>query len=376
MQSGVNALKDEDFTVKFIRTGSKEIDKLIDLFNRLIDRLRVEKTRMEEQNYFLENLMKASPSGIIILDYDHKIAEMNTKAVEFTKIQGDWKNKSLSGLDSPILEEIDKLKSGDSKMLTWQGIEKYRCQVSHFIHKGFGRKFVLIEEISNELLEAEKQAYGKVIRMMAHEVNNSIGAVNSILQTVQAYAFPDPKENQDLKDSLIVAIDRNKMLNQFMSNFADVIRLPAPKRQRIDINKTLQKTIQLMKVQSQNENLKWESKLNSKPLYIHADPIQMEQVFVNIIKNSIEAIEEEGLIKISTSDHPVCIKIEDTGEGIPLEIQTQLFSPFFSTKPTGQGIGLIVIREILLNHGITFSLSSDAKKGLTKFEINIPSTMV
>ena len=371
MQTGVNALKDEDFNVKFIRTGSKEIDKLIDLFNRLIDRLRIEKTRMEEQNYFLENLMKASPSGIIILDYDHKIAEMNAKAIKFTKIQGNWKNKSLSDLDSPILEEIDKLKSGDSKMLTWQGVEKYRCQVSHFIHKGFGRKFVLIEEMSNELLEAEKQAYGKVIRMMAHEVNNSIGAVNSILQTVEQYAFPNPKENQDLKKSLAVAIDRNKMLNQFMRNFADVIRLPEPNKQRIDINETLRKTIQLMRVQFENENIKWQSNLSPKPLFIHADAIQMEQVFVNIIKNSLEAIKDEGIIKISTTQNPICIKIEDSGEGITAETQAQLFSPFFSTKPTGQGIGLIVIREILLNHGMTFSLSSDTQKSLTTFQINI-----
>lgn len=371
MQTGANALKDEDFSVKFIETGSKEIDSLIRLFNTMIDRLREERTQMEEQNYFLENLIKASPSGIIILDYDHKITQMNARAMEYTRIQKNWRNQPLTALNNSLLNEVDNIQSGESRILSWQGVDKYRCQVSHFIHKGFGRKFVLIEEMSNELLEAEKKAYGKVIRMMAHEVNNSIGAVNSILQTVQEFGFPNPDENQDLKDSLTVAIDRNEMLNRFMRNFADVIRLPLPKKERIDVNDILSKTIQLMKIHPKATNISWDVNLSSSQFIINADAGQLEQVFLNIIKNSLEAIPEQGTIKIEANKKEGWIKIQDNGQGITADIQKQLFSPFFSTKPDGQGIGLIVIREILLNHGMTFSLSSDEGSGWTIFEIKI-----
>ena len=103
------------------------------------------------------------------------------------------------------------------------------------------------------------------------------------------------------------------------------------------------------------------------------DPILFEQVIVNIIKNAAESIEENGKIFITTTQNPVCIEISDTGKGISKETEAKLFSPFFSTKPNGQGIGLIFIREVLFRHECTFSLKTYAD-GLTKFKIIFKTT--
>lgn len=357
MQTGVNALKDQDFNVKFLsQTQSREINDLIDVFNQLIERLREERTQMEAQNYFLQNLIQVSPSGIIIFDYDQQITQINPQAKAFCQLPTDWNSQQAA--NSPLLDAIHQLPIGASKVLDIDGLKKYKCQASTFIHKGFARKFVLIEELSNELLAAEKKAYGKVIRMMAHEVNNSIGAINSILDSVIEFGFPDPNKDQDLSDSLKVAMNRNDKLNEFMRNFAEVIRLPQPHLSSIDLNKVINNTIKLLRPRLDAQQIELSFDSTHTPFYIQADEIQLEQVLVNIIKNSLEASEQGSNISIQLKAQERKLYIIDNGTGISEAVAKQLFSPFFSTKADGQGIGLILIREILNNHQFDFSLKN------------------
>src|SRR5690606_21604362 len=109
----------------------------------------------------------------------------------------------------------------------------YRVQRSHFMDRGFRRDFLLIEELTREILESEKKAYSKVIRMMAHEVNNSIGAVNSILNVTTTYM--EAPEQEDVSHAIQIAIDRNDRLKHFMRRFADVVRLPLPQNNPADL---------------------------------------------------------------------------------------------------------------------------------------------
>lgn len=117
-----------------------------------------------------------------------------------------------------------------------------------------------------------------------------------------------------------------------------------------------------------NKNIIINTNLHYTPIEMKIDRILFEQVIVNIIKNAAESIEENGDIYITTTRNPVCIEMSDTGKGISKETETKLFSPFFSTKPNGQGIGLIFIRKVLFRHGCTFSLKTYAN-GLMKFKI-------
>ncbi len=369
MQTGTDAILDQDFNIKFLKTGSKEVDKLISVFNNMIDLLRSERIRTEEQSYFLENLIKASPIGIIILDYDNNVTEINEKAIAYCELPSNKIGFSLLESNSVLLHQIAKMDVGDAKVISFHGVKKYKCQVSHVIHKGFQRKFILIEELSAEILETEKKAYGKVIRMMAHEVNNSIGAVNSVLHTIRDFVFDD-NNDPDLINSLNVAIDRNDSLNQFMKNFANVIRLPAPTIQQTDIGELIEKSAYLFKASASLQSISIELPMENQSFYKLIDPIQMEQVFVNILKNAIESIVSNGVIRIEVFPSEYKVVFADNGAGILPENKGKLFSPFFSTKPTGQGIGLIIIREILVNHNIKFSLATEGE--WTKFELKFP----
>lgn len=367
---GADAIKDRDFNVKFLSTGKYEMDELISVYNQMIDELRNERTRQEQQHFFLEKLINTSPTGILILDYDDHIHEINPRALKLLDLsEEDITGKAIEALSHPLLKQIRQLVSGESKTTTFQGVNTYKIQKSHFIDRGFARHFVMIEELTTEILAAEKKAYGKVIRMMAHEVNNTVGPVNSILESALGReTIWKEEESSGLKNALQVAYERNNNLNLFMRNFADVVRLPEPVKRNIDLHKQLESIAQLMEMMAGNKHIAFLYQLSDKPFMICADEQQLQQVLINVIKNAIEAIGESGVITFTTNTVTRQLAIADNGHGIAPHIGEQLFSPFYSTKRDGQGIGLTLVKEILLNHGFEFSLQT-VEQGNTRFEI-------
>jgi two-component system nitrogen regulation sensor histidine kinase NtrY len=374
LMQGADAIKDRDFNVKFLPTGKYEMDKLIGVYNQMIDELRTERTRQEQQHFFLEKLIHTSPTGILILDYDDRIQEINPKAVKLLGLaENDVRGKSLEEIQHPVITQIKSLGSGESGTITHQGVNTYKIQKSHFVDRGFARHFVMIEELTVEILAAEKRAYGKVIRMMAHEVNNTIGPVNSILDSaLKKAALWEHEETSVLKNAMQVAHDRNTNLNLFMRNFADVVRLPEPVKRRIDLHKVLQSVGELMEGMANARQVQLVYDFAQGPFIIEADKQQLEQAFINIIKNAMEAIEGKGSVTLSTNLSSRKLAITDTGHGIAPTVGEQLFSPFYSTKKDGQGIGLTLVKEILLNHRFEFSLQT-VEPGKTVFEIHFSS---
>jgi len=361
---GTDAIKDRDFNVKFVKTGKYEMDELINVYNHMIDELRKERTKQEEQHFFLEKLIQTSPTGIIILNYEDHVQQINPKALELLDLnEKEINGKSLHEINHPITQQITHLKSGESKTITLSGAATYKIQKSHFVDRGFPRHFIMIEELTAEILAAEKKAYGKVIRMMAHEVNNTIGPVNSILESaLKTNELWKEKKNYSLQTAFQVAVNRNHNLNLFMRNFADVVRLPEPNKKTIDLNQLTNSVAKLMELKAGEKQIQFEYHLSDAPFFISADVQQMEQVLINIVKNAIESIEEKGTITFETNPQKRNLTITDNGKGIPSHIEENLFSPFFSTKKDGQGIGLTLVREILLNHGFEFSLKTVAER--------------
>jgi signal transduction histidine kinase len=159
-----------------------------------------------------------------------------------------------------------------------------------------------------------------------------------------------------------IAVDRNQNLNIFMRNFADVVRLPEPNRKKLDLHHLLHAVAKLMELKAVEKQVEFHYVFTENDFYIFADEQQMEQVLINIIKNAIEAIGAKGTISFITDINTRQLIVVDTGKGIEDKVAEQLFSPFFSTKKDGQGIGLTIVREILLNHGFEFYLKSFSEK--------------
>jgi two-component system, NtrC family, nitrogen regulation sensor histidine kinase NtrY len=366
LMQGVEAIKDKDFNVKFVHTGKHEMDKLIDVYNQMIDQLRGERVLQQQQHFFLEKLVNTSPTGIIILDYNGSVQQVNPKALE---VLGLREYNEAQVLAHPMFHHIGHLPSGEARTISLNGVNTFKLQKSHFIDRGFPRHFVMIEELTVEILAAEKKVYEKVIRMMAHEVNNTIGPVNSIIDSALKRA-PLWENNTQLKEAMEVAIARNENLNLFMRNFAELVKLPDPVKRPVDLHKILRSTVRLMEAKAAEKQAVIQLQLAAGEWNLRADGQLLEQAFINILKNSIEAVNGAGIITVTTHPSRQEIIIADNGAGITADTADQLFSPFYSTKKDGQGIGLTLVRDILLNHGYTFTLKTWAP-GDTRFSIKL-----
>lgn len=362
MMRGIDAIRDRDFNVKFVPTGKYEVDKLIGVYNDMIDELRTERTKQAEQHYFLEKLVHTSPTGIIILDFDGLIQQLNPKAAGMLDIDvRTVLRQPVNSLPEVFAAAITALKSGDTRTIKLNGAATYKINCAHFVDRGFARNFIMIEELTAEILAAEKNVYGKVIRMMAHEVNNTIGPVNSIINTaLKTEKLWQGDDFGMLKEAMRIGAERNQNLNLFMRNFADLVKLPQPTKKQIDLRTTVQNVAQLMQMQAEEKKAILTIDLPATGVTILADEQQLEQAFINIIKNAIEAVGDDGRIDIAINTQQRQLSFIDNGRGIDNQQNTQLFTPFYTTKTDGQGIGLTLVREILINHGFDFSLKTIA----------------
>lgn len=365
--SGIEAIRDQDFSITFRPTGNREVDELIAVYNSMIEQLRIERTQLAEQHYFLEKLIKASPIAILILDFDDHLSEINPKAQDLLglpPLDQSWHNRPLATLAHPLILHLIPLKNGDHQTIAINGIETYKVQRSFFMDRGFQRPFIMVEELSEELLASEKKAYGKVIRMMAHEVNNTVGAINSIIDSTQRYLLKQ-EENQ-FSAALAVAHARNERLNLFMRRFADVVRLPQPQLDYRDFNGVLHDAMTLYQPLFVEKGVQLSFTPSPQPVRIKMDVQQLEQVLINVLKNALEACVAGQQVEVVLAANS--LNIRNNGAPIPKGNEHLLFTPFFSNKTEGQGIGLTLIRDILMGHGWKFSLRTE-EDGWTWFRI-------
>lgn len=372
LTAGAELLRDGDYTTRFKLLGQPELDVLIDVYNRMADHLRAERVRIQEQHLFLEKILSVLPSSMIILDYDGNIAFINPAGEALLQCSlKDAAGKRLGELPSPLARTIDGLPAGQSTIFPLRGVRKARCYKASFLDQGHRRLFCIIEELTEELRKTEKAAFEKLIRMLSHEVNNSLGAANSLLHSCLRYKDQLREEDRaDYEVALTVAISRAEHLASFMRSFADIVRLPLPQRQFGDVQALLRRITSLLSadLEKRKIDLRWDVQAAPEPVFM--DEHQMEQVFLNILKNSTEAIDGTGTITIRFGrlNRRDFVAIEDTGGGISEEVRQNLFTPFFSTKEHGQGIGLTLCQEILMQHRFEFSLESTADR-MTRFTV-------
>ena len=380
-REGSQLLREHEFTSRFREVGQPEIDALIAVYNQMADHLRDERTRLQEQHYFLSRILQVSPLGIITLDFDERVMLTNPSAERLLGLPADrMEGLRLAELPSPLTDALVALRPGDSRVIPVQGARRVKCHRGTFLDRGFPRAFLLLEELTEELRQYEKAAYEKLIRVMSHEVNNTIGASNSLLHSVLTYASElTPDNRKDFQSAIGIVIARTEQLNGFMRSFADVVRLPAPNRARQELRPILQNLVRLLTPAAQRRAIRWKWDVQADPIVVTIDRSQIEQALVNVMKNAMEAIGHDGTITIRLLPHATAnattrgaVVIEDTGPGIPEEARANLFTPFFSTKETGQGIGLTLVQEILTQHHCEYSLEGPPG-GPTQFTIVFPS---
>lgn len=370
--NGMDLLREQDFSSRLKSVGQLEADRIVDIFNRMMQQLKEERLRLREQNHFLDLLISVSPMGVVILTFDGKVSMANKAALKFLEVdtEEDMLNKGMEDLKTPLAEEMSRLPKDTTETIRLSDSHIYRCSRLSFVDRGFAHPFFLIESLTSEVMKAEKKAYEKVIRMIAHEVNNSVAGITSTLDTVDD-ALQTMDDTDDLREVMKVCIERGYSLSRFITRFADVVKIPEPQLEEVRLNDRISACERFLENICQDHQVDLRMDLCEENPWVKIDTSLFEQVLINMVKNSVESIEENGIITLRTSASPVMLEVADTGRGISKEVETKLFTPFFSTKPNGQGIGLIFIREVLMKHGCSFSLRT-YEDGITRFRIMFP----
>ncbi len=375
IQAFSDVLKQADYSARFSPVGQIEMDQLISLYNQMLSHLYSERLRLGEQRGILEKLLDASPAAVIIFDFDHRISLVNPRASDLlNKNNQQLLGKNLKSVDSKLFELAEKVTVNESKLFTRSNGERFRIQKSNFLDRGFERQFLLIEEFTKEVEQTEKSAYDKLIRVMSHEVNNTIAATNSLLNSCLNYAEQlDKSDKADFTNALNVVIQRNQSLNQFMQGYASIIRLPEPELYPVQLNQLVESIFAVYSQALNNRNIHYQIEANNKNITINADANLLEQALINIVKNAMEAIDKNGSIScmLTQASNEVIIEVIDSGTGIDDKVIDELFTPFFTTKEDGQGLGLMLIREVLRNQNFEYQLTNCENQGAC-FRVIIP----
>ena len=343
IRTGAELIAERDFTSRFVPVGQPEMDRLIEVYNEMIDRLREERLAAEEQHQLLQQIVKASPGGIVICDFDGRIQQTNPSAERLL-----W--------ESGVRNALEDVAAGKSRLVSIAGARRLRVLRAEFRDRGFAKSFYLLEELTEELRLTEKAAYEKLIRMMSHEVNNSVGAVRSLLESLLAYSAQVAEaDREDFVSALTVASARMDSLNRFMSGFADVVRVPAPHLIDTALADVIEPIVTLLAPEIAQRGITLHLDLD-RDGRARVDRHQLEQVLINLLRNAMESIGRDGAINLLWRDG--VLSVRDSGRGIDPRNEHEIFTPFFTTKRDGRGLGLTIVQEILTNHRAHFSLQN------------------
>lgn len=360
---GMDLVREQDFASRLRHVGQSNADQLVDMFNEMMERLKHERLRVREQNEFLDLLINASPTGIILLNDAGLITMTNQAAKDILGIRNP-EGMTIGEIDSPITTRALQLHRGETATVKANDDrEIYRLTRLGFMDRGWTHPFIVIERLTQEVREAEQRAYTKVIRMMAHEVNNSVGGISSTLQSIESeIGTSDPVSR--LIGPIRACTERADSLMGFIKAYAEIIKIPDPKLKLTDFCALVESSLPLLESICNRCGASLSSNLeDAQPLRL--DPVLMQQVMVNVVKNAAENAGHGGHVTIIADERKLTV-IND-GPELTQEVSERLFKDVFTTKPDGHGLGLMLVGEILRKHGAVFSLKSE--NGMTKFSM-------
>lgn len=342
------------------------------LINRKFRDIRAEK---EANHQFLQTVVEHVEVGLLCIDEDGEVVLLN-KALQRLLRKSYLVNLSgLKKIDEQLWEAVTHLKPGDRELIKLNIDNRFMQIAVRTIDLILNRenlKLISFQNIQSELEAQELVAYQKLIRILTHEIMNSVAPIASLSSTINDVIADkdqlDPDYIDMIKNSVRVIKKRSEGLLDFTETYRRLTRIPPPNFQLVDGNALIQelKTLFMADLASKKVDLKLE--LPSNPVTFQGDPNLLEQVLINLIKNAADSLKERenAVIDLSIQKHPdgkVIFRVSDNGFGIPVDMMDQIFVPFFTTKEDGSGIGLSLSRQIIRLHKGDLDLQSVEGEG-------------
>ena len=371
-------------------------------FDRLIDRLdRLDPSsvqsvvlKLAREKGFLETVFNTIQEGIIVIDRDARIHYVNLAARSMLGIPEDAEGSSLDR----FVRDVDWHGLFEADANEWQRVSYQEVEVFYPRHRLLTFYIVPHEETesrdeipmatiifhdatesrrdTHETIQSEKvEAITKLAAGVAHEIGNPLNSLNIHLQLL-ACRMSELGDDEAAKESgelVDVAIQEVNRLDSIVNNFLRAIRPSKPDMKRIQISDVLASTLKFMRPEIENRGIRVEASLEDELPVIQGDPAQLRQAFYNILRNSVQAMPDGGLIQITTrvSTDFLEIRFTDTGKGISAEDMSRIMEPYYTTRSDGTGLGLLVVERVLRDHGAEFGIDS-SEEGGTVFTVRLP----
>jgi nitrogen fixation/metabolism regulation signal transduction histidine kinase len=375
VQAFSDVIHSGEYNARYRSTGRKDMDELVNVYNKMLARLQQERLALGEQKGFLERFLQVSPIGVMILNFEQQVHVVNPSTEAFLGlVANELREKRLEQLNIPFATHLAQLELWTSTLWNSPSGQRLQCHHGEFNDRGFPRSYYLIEDVTRELQRSERDAYEKLIRMVSHEVNNTVAATNSLLHSCQSYAEElDEGDQQDFSHAIDVLIKRNSHLNEFTHRLASLARIPEPDKRPTKISDLVEPIATIYRPTCTERNIQFVIDIEESLPMVNLDQNLIEQVLINVVKNALEAVSDNGLVTIKArmNADTITLSVIDNGVGLERKVKEHLFQPFYTSKPTGQGLGLILARDILNLHDFNYRLDSDGHE--TWFDITIPS---
>ncbi|MCB0841222.1 MAG: PAS domain-containing protein [Bacteroidetes bacterium] len=371
------AIQHDDFSTTFTETSKgKTFRNLYGELNeitRQFQRIRAEK---EVQFQYLQTIVEHVNVGLLCVDENGKVLLMNEALQHYLHKPYVQHLNSLKQTSPSFVQTINEIKAGEKKLLKLEiGNDQLTLSVAatEFKLQDVPHKLISVQNIRSELETQEEQAWQKLIRILTHEIMNSVTPVVSLTGTIREMlreeeAFDREETLEDAREGLKAIEKRSKGLLHFTQAYRNLMQIPPPRFLEVDTSQLLDRTLTLFKAELSKHQIKYEMDLPPMPIIIQADPELLEQVMINLIKNALDALKgrpnprlKMGIRK--TAITKAQIYVSDNGPGIPEKVQEKIFVPFFTTKTEGSGIGLSLCRQIMQMHKGHISMRSEEEVG-------------
>ncbi|MCA1780118.1 MAG: GHKL domain-containing protein [Xanthomonadaceae bacterium] len=352
----VEALRDGDFSLRLRETHLGPLDELALSINMLAESMRLEALNRRESGLLLGKILEEIDLPVLAFRDDGHLTLSNPAARKLIglRLHEGVAAESL-GLAELLVAPRGGTEEGQSARLVFPGGSgRFVVRRRSFRLGGVPHRLLVLAEVGSVLSAERNEAWQSLVRVMSHEINNSLSPIKSLAETWHG-RVRDPSreiEREPLADSLALIARRSGGLSRFVGIYAGLAKLPDPSRETVDLNEMLQKICAL--------ESRVPIRLEGARISFDLDPDQFEQAMINLLRNAADAVADcehpEVTIRCIDQTGGLCIEVVDNGPGPPES--KNLFVPFFTTKPNGSGIGLLLVRRIAELHGGTFELEA------------------
>ncbi len=377
------SIRHSDFTSSFSDKGKgKTFEELNSAFNEVISVFNKTRSKQEEQYNYMQTIIQHINIGILAYRSDGKADIFNTATKRIFNINNLKNINDLKSINHELPAVLLKMKSGENilfKLFIDDELLQLSIYATEFKMRGENYILVSLQNIHTELEEKEIESWQKLIRVLTHEIMNSITPISSLASTVKDLFVTDdniPLEKNEITEEIIenahLALEtiekRSQGLLNFVNTYRNLTRIPKPNFRYIQIQEIFNRVEQLLYPKVEKFQINFEAKVYPEDLKITADPDLIEQVVINLILNAIDAVKEVETPKIAinalvSTNGKTVIYFRDNGYGIKPDIVDKIFMPFFTSKKEGSGIGLSLSRQIMHLHKGKITVKSNTGEG-------------